>query len=186
MLHRFYLLIVFLAVAGIAHAQGVYLGGGISFVNLNSDHPSINDQSNTGYHLLIGTRSENWGLEAAASAGMSFNTGPTPGIYYPDDSAEYGILDLGFKRYFHPQKHTNLSPWIGAGIGLHFIDWRSFYYYVDGYGYSLSAGIDCQLNTDWFVRTGAVYHDFESDDTYDYGPYDATAKQLNVMIIYRF
>ncbi len=117
---------------------------------------------------------------------MSLNTGPTPGIYYPDDSAEYGILDLGTKRYFHPHKHANLSPWIGAGIGLHFIDWRSYYYTVDDYGYSLSGGIDYQIDPDCFIRGGAVYHDFKSDDTYAYGPYDATATQLNVMIIYLF
>jgi hypothetical protein len=185
MMNRFYLCL-FLVLSGPVHAEGFYIGGGISSVKLNSDHPSINDQSSTGYHLLVGTKSENWGFEAAVTGGMSFNTGPTPGIYYTEDSADYGILDLGVKRFFHPESYQNLSPWVGAGLGLHFITWRTFYYNVDGYGYSITGGIDYQIEPGWLVRGGMVYYGFTSDDTYDSGPYDGTTTQLNFAVIYMF
>ncbi len=186
LVYRFYLFIFFLVISGNVYAEGFYIGGGISLISLNSEHPSINDQNGTGYHLLAGTKYENWGIELAATGGLSFNTAPTPGIYYPEDSAEYGILDLGFKRYFHPKNYTELSPWIGVGLGLHFIDWSTFYYNVTGFGYSISGGIDYQIVPGWFVRGSAVYHDFKSDDTYEYGPYDDTATQVNLIIIYQF
>ena len=185
-MYRLYLILLFLVISGNAHSGGTYIGGGISSVRLSSDHPSINDQDDSGYHVLLGSKSENWGLEVIATGGVSFNTGPTPGIFYPEDSAEYGSLDFGIKRYFHPKNITKLSPWIGVGLGLHFIDWQTFYYNVDGYGYSISGGIDYQIEQNWFVRGSAVYHDFESDDTYEYGSYDNTVTQLNVTINYQF
>ena len=186
MTYRLYLLLLIPVVSGVGYAEGFYIGGGISLIRLSSDHPSINDQNGTGYHLLAGTKSENWGFEMAATGGLSFDTGQTPGIYYPEDSAEYGILDLGIKRYFHPDEYTRLSPWLGVSLGMHFITWDTYYYNVDGYGYSISGGVDYQIVPGWVVRGGAVYHDFKSDDTYEYGPYDGTASQLNLNIIYLF
>jgi hypothetical protein len=183
---RFYSLLFFLLATCNVYAEGFYIGGGISSVKLSSDHPSVNDQDGIGYHLLVGSRSENWGIELAATGGLSFNTGPTPGIYYPEDSSEYGNLDLGVKRYFHPKNYSELSPWVGAGFGLHFITWDTYYYNVDGYGYSLTGGIDFQMSMDWFLRGGVIYHDFKSDDTYEYGPYDSTTTQLNLSIMYLF
>jgi len=186
MLCRLCLFLLFLFISGEVYAGGFYIGGGVSLVTLNSDHPSINDQNGIGYLLFAGTKYDKWGIELAATGGPSFSTGPTPGIYYPEDSAEYTILDLGIKRYFHPKNTTNLSPWIGAGLGLHFIDWSTFYYNVDGYGYSISGGVDYQIDPDWFIRGGAVYHDFKSDDFYEYGPYDDTATQINLVVFFLF
>jgi hypothetical protein len=184
--YRIYLILFILTVSGTADAERNYIGGGFSSVNLNSDHLSVNDQSSTGYYLLMGKKTENWGIEATATGGISFDTEPTTGIFYPKDNAEYGILDLGFKIYFHPENHAKLSPWVGAGFGLHFIDWQTFFYRIDGYGYSITGGIDYELEPNWLVRGGAVYHDFTSDDTYGYGPYDGSTKQLNLILIYMF
>ena len=186
MAYRIHLILFILAVSGFALTEGNYFGGGISSVNLNSDHPSVNDQSSTGYYLLTGSKTESWGIEATVTGGPSFDTGPTPGINYPEDKAEYGILDLGFRVYFHPENHVKLSPWIGAGLGLHFIDWETFFYRIDGYGYSITGGIDYELEPNWLVRGGAVYHDFTSDDAYGYDSYDGTTKQLNLILIYLF
>ena len=166
--------------------SGFYLGGGFSSVKLDSDHPSINDQNDTAYYLLVGSRSEKWGFELATTGGMSFSTGETPGIYYPADSAEYGILDIGIKRFFNPEVSPKLYPWLGVGLGLHFISWNTYYYNVDGYGYSLNGGVDYQLEPHWLVRGGVIYHDFESDDTYDYGPYDGKTTQVNLAVLYLF
>lgn len=183
---RFYLLIFFIMASRSVFAQGYYIGGGLTSLSLSSDHPSINDQNGIGYHLFVGSKSENWGIELAAAGGLSFSAGETPGIYYPEDSAEYGNLDFGVKRYFHPQSYSELSPWVGVGFSLHFITWDTFYYNVDGYGYSLTGGVDYQMTPDWFLRGGLIYHDFKSDDTYEYGPYDGTATQLNAAIFYLF
>ena len=183
---RYFLLIVFLLTSRSICAQGYYLGGGVSSIKLNSDHPSINDQSGIGYHIFVGSKSENWGIELAAAGGLSFNTGSTPGIYYPEDNAEYANLDIGVKRYFHPKNYSVLSPWLGAGFSMHFITWDTYYYNVDGYGYSLTGGADFQMTPDWLLRAGVIYHNFESDDTYEYGPYDGTVTQVNAAIIYLF
>lgn len=183
-----FLVLAFLSAISFSQAveSGFYIGGGFSSVKLDIDHPSINNQSGTGYHILVGSRSEKWGFELAATGGVSFSTGETPGIYYPPDSAEYGILDIGVKRFFNPEAQPNLYPWIGVGLGLHFITWDTYYYNVDGYGYSLTAGIDYQVQAAWLIRVGAVYYDYESDDTYDYGPYDGKTTQVNFALIYQF
>jgi opacity protein-like surface antigen len=170
----------------LAAESGFYLGGGFSAINLDIDHPSINSQSDAAFHILAGTRFEKWGFEIAATGGMSFSTGETPNIFYPPDSAEYLSLDLGVKRFFNVEAVPNLYPWIGAGLGLHLITWDTYYYNVEGYGYSLTAGIDYQLRPHWLVRGGVVYSGFESDDTYEYGPYDGNTIQLNIGIIYLF
>lgn len=183
---HFYLFLLFFVISGNLYAEGFYIGGGISSIRLSSEHPSINDQSGTGYQVFAGTKYVNWGIELAATGGLTFNTEPTPGIYYPEDSAEYAVLDLGLKRYFRPQGYAELSPWIGAGLGLHFTDWSTYFYSVSGIGYSLTAGVDLQMDPDWFVRGGMVYHDFKTDDTYGYGPYNDTATQINLAIIYLF
>ena len=64
--------------------------------------------------------------------------------------------------------------------------WSTYYYNVDGYGYSLTAGLDYQLEPRWLVRGGFVYHDFTSDDTYDYGPYDGKTTQIYLTVMYLF
>ena len=53
-------------------------------------------------------------------------------------------------------------------------------------GYILAGGVDYQITPDWFIRGGMIYHDFKSDDTYEYGPYDGSASQLNLNILYDF
>jgi hypothetical protein len=184
--HKLYWLIVILLFSGSTYAEGFYIGGGLSSIKLSSGHPSINEQSGGGYHVLAGTRSKDWAIELAATGGLSFSTGETQGIYYPEDSAEYGNLDLGLKRLFHPEAYPGLTPWLGAGLGLHFITWDTYYYDVGGLGYSLTGGVDYYMTMDWLVRGGVVYHDFTTDDTYDYGPYDDSAMQLNITIMYLF
>lgn len=179
-------LILFVFSVSASAESNIYLGGGFSSVELNIDHPSINSQSGTAYYIFVGTRSEKWGFEAAATAGMTFSTGVTPGIYYPPDSAEYGIVDLGIKRFFKTKTDPNMIPWIGVGLGLHFITWNTYYYNVNGNGYSLTAGFDYQLEHHWLARGGVVYYDFKSNDTYDYGPYDGNTTQVNFAIIYLF
>ena len=185
MKYRLYILLI-LFLSGRIWADQFYIGGGFSSVRLNSDHPSINSQDGAGYHVFAGTKYERWAVELSASGGLSFNTGETPGIYYPEDTAEYGNLVLGFKRHFEQAKNSQLSPWLGAGAGLHFIAWDTYYYNVDGYGFSISGGADYLMTPDWFVRGSVNYHDFSSDDTYDYGPYDGNATQFNVSIGYLF
>ena len=183
---RFYLIIFILLSSTNISAEGTYIGGGLSSIKLNSGHPSINDQSGGGYHVLIGTRSKDWALELAATGGLKFNAGETPGIYYPEDSAEYGNLDLDLKRFFHLDGHPGLSPWLGAGFSLHFTMWNTYAYDVSGLGYSLTGGVDYYMTINWLVRGGMVYHKFKSDDTYDYGPYDDRAMQLNLTLMYLF
>ena len=69
-LKRYYLLLlIFPVITDTINADGtgVYIGGDISSVKLNIGHPSINHQIATGYHLLIGGKSENWEVEAYRS-----------------------------------------------------------------------------------------------------------------------
>lgn len=186
MRYHLYLFFLFLYLPGNLCADEFYIGGGISSIRLSMDHPSINNENGAGYHLFAGTKYENWAIELAATGGLSFTTEETPGIYYPEDSAEYGNLVLGFKRHIHLANNRELSPWLGAGFGLHFITWDTFYYNVDGYGFSISGGADYLITPDWFVRGSMDYHNFKSDDTYEYGPYDGTTTQFNISIGYLF
>lgn len=183
---RVYLLFFLLVLSTHVCANQFYIGGGISSIRLNIDHPSVNSQTGAGYHVFAGTKYERWAIELAASGGLSFTTGETPGIYYPEDSAEYGNLVLGLRRYFSQANSSELMPWLGVGLGLHFITWDTFYYNVDGYGLSISGGADYLITPDWFIRGGVYYNDFRSDDTYEYGPYDGRASQLNIVLGYLF
>ena len=185
MIHSILVLLVII-VSETTSAEGFYMGGGFSSVSLHSDHTSINDQKGTGYHLLVGTKNENWGFELSVTGGISFRTGETPGIYYPEDSAEYGILNPSVHRYFHIDRSPEFSPWLGAGFSIHLISWDTCYYNVDGYGYSVSGGMDFKLTSAWLFRVDATYHNFVSDDTYEYGPYDNNAAQIDFAMIYPF
>jgi opacity protein-like surface antigen len=125
-------------------------------------------------------------MEISVTGGLTFNTGQTPGIYYPEDSAEYGNLELGVRRYFHPENHAKLSPWVGAGVGIHATTWDTYYYEVVGLGYSVAGGVDYEVTPGWFVRGGAIFHFFDSEDTYDYGPYDDKSTQMSFILIRQF
>ena len=180
--------IVFIPLLMLAHssfAERYFIGGGVSQIWINSDHPAIGSQSATGFQFTSGVIWEHLGLDFTLG-GATLDTGEVTDIYYPPDSADYGIIDLGVKYYFRIAEEDRIVPWVGAGIGLHLISWDTYWYNVDGSSYSLCAGFDARLISNAYLRTGLKYHSFTSDDTYDYGPYDGETFELDVGVIWLF
>ncbi len=168
-----------------AYAERYYVGGGVSQIAIDHGHEAIGSQNATGYQLVTGVIWDHWGLDFSIS-GTTLDTGEVTDIYYPPDSADYGILDMGLRYYFRIVEDDQIIPWVGAGLGIHFISWDTYWYNVDGAGYSLAAGVDCRVVSNLYLRSGLKYHRFTSDDTYGYGPYDGTTIEANIGLIWLF
>jgi hypothetical protein len=168
-----------------ALANRVFVGAGASQIWINSDHPAIGSQTATGYHITGGFVWKQVGLDLTLG-GANIDTGEVWDIYYPPDSAGYGIIDLGIKYYLHDNYDRRVIPWIGAGAALHLISWDSYVYSVNGSGFSLGAGIDTRLISNTYLRTGLKYHFFTSEDGSGSNSYDGGTVQADISVIWLF
>ena len=174
-----------------AHASanhGIYVGLGLSDGSINSDYSAIGNQNSAGYFVTFGWPfAETWSFETEAGGFNSFNTGPTENIYYPADSAELGYINFGIRKSLWARGERNWTPWLAARYGYYYYGWNTFYYSLDGFGPSVSFGIDLSLgDTSFLLRLKMDYHRFSATDLYGYGPYQNTVKSLSSALIYQF
>lgn len=163
-----------------------YLGLGPSRLSLSSDYSSIDGRSATGFTVFAGYEFvPTWSGELVVSA-ANIDAGPTQGIFYPADGAEYSILRLSIRKSFPVFAEYRVAPWVGAGTAYHYVNWDTFYYQLDGWGLSLGAGVDFALAQSWLLRAQAMFHRFSAHDTYDEGPFRTRSSELSAAVIYAF
>jgi opacity protein-like surface antigen len=164
-----------------------YVGLGVSRLSLSSQHSSVDGRSGTGFTLFGGFEfASTWSAELSVSGATGIDTGPTPGIFYPADSAEYSILRLNVRKGFWTFTERRWTPWVTAGVAYHYINWDTFYYQLDGAGLSLGAGVDLELVRTWRVRIQAIRHSFSARDTYADGTFSSRSTELSAGVIYTF
>lgn len=177
-------------VAGLLAMQGAwaqpYLGFGLASFSLDSDYSPIDGRSGTGFTLYGGYEvAPTWSLELSVSA-AGIDTGETLNIYYPPDSAEYSILRFAVRKGLWTLDKHRWTPWVTAGLAYHYVNWDTFYYYLDGTGVSLGAGVDFALEDRWRLRLQAMRNRFSGDDTYGYGPFSTRSSEFSASVMYEF
>jgi len=179
-----------LAAGGIAIPDAsaqTYLGAGVSSLSLASQYSAIGTRGTSGFTMIGGIEfAAGWFVEVAASVAGGIETGPTENIYYPADTADYGIVRLSIGKHFWPIAERGWTPWAAAGRASHQIYWNTFAYEVSGSGLSLGAGVDFQPAPPWRVRLQAIRHRFSAHDTYGYGPYSGRTNEVSAAAIYSF
>jgi opacity protein-like surface antigen len=163
-----------------------YVGLGVSRLSLSSQYSSVDGRSGAGFTLFGGFEfASTWSAEFSVSA-TGIDTGPTQGIFYPADSAEYSILRLSVRKGFWTSTERRWMPWVTAGAAYHYINWDTFYYQLDGTGLSLGAGVDLELAQTWRVRIQAIRHSFSARDNYGDGSFSSRSTELSAGVIYTF
>ncbi len=168
-----------------AEATEWYAGAAPLFLSVNSDHPSIDGQSGTGFQLIQGIRWKHIGFELTMG-GVTIDTKEVTDIYYPADSADYSIIDVTAKYYLRLNDNNRLLPWVGIGTGLHLISWNSYVYSIDGVGLSASAGFDYRIYRGLSLRGGIKNHWVKSEGPYDHGSYGIDTLEASLGVIWVF
>jgi hypothetical protein len=177
-------------VAGLLAMQGAwaqpYLGFGLARLSLDSEYASIDGRSGSGFVFYGGYEvAPTWALELSVSA-ADIDAGPTVNIFYPADSAEYSILRFGVRKSLWPLNGRRWTPWVTAGLAYHYVNWSTFYYYLEGFGVSFGGGVDFALSQDWRLRAQAMRNRFSADDTYGEGPFGTRSNEFSVSLFYAF
>lgn len=143
-----------------------YLGAEALWGTIASRHPSIDGSSGAGLVLSFGMRlTEGLALDMRVGGSWNGRVGPTPEISYPEDRGEYAFFLLGAVWEIQGGA-APLSPWLGAWIGYHSVQWKTYWYAVSGLGGSLGAGLQFRLPLG-LVRLGAVVSLVDAASTYD-------------------
>ena len=162
-----------------------YLGVGASSLSLSSQYSAIDGGSGTGLTLLFGVKLDTWFGELAVG-GTGIDVGETENIYYPADSAGYGILRFSIGKSLWPVEERGWTPWAALGWAYHGISWDTYAYMVDGAGASLGAGADFALPGPLRARLQAIWHRFDARDAYNHGPYSSRSRELSAVVMMEF
>ena len=190
----------FLLLSGAAHAEDLqqharpsskiwYFGIGASQASIDSNYSAIGHKSAGGYAFLAGFEfARNWSMEMFVSGGHNISTGATENIYYPPDTAEYTMLALNLRLSIWSLEDNWWTPWIGVGLSIGDVSWNTYFYgLTSGWTPAFSGGVDVRLgNSPLAVRTQVLFQNFSAKDTYDYGPYNVSARVISAALVYRF
>lgn len=148
------------------HPPGIYyVGADALWASLSSRHPSIDGASGGGLQLDLGLRlTEALALDMRMGGFFDTRVGPTPEISYPSDRADYALMELGVV-WETLGGGAPVSPWVGAWVGYHSVRWKTYWYFVSGFGVTLGAGAQFRLPLG-FVRLGAALSLVDARSTY--------------------
>ena len=168
-----------------------YLGLGLSRLSVNSKHPSIKDQSITGVSLLYGLQSHNHVFELSIAGGSGIDVGPTPDIYYPEDSADFSSITLSYQYQLRDLRLTqNVFPYLGLGYSINSFNWDTYVYDHSGDGLTMIAGLAFHLEKNWAVNCTFRRYSFSGKRLFftegDYPAYDTEVSEVAVILEYLF
>jgi hypothetical protein len=161
---------------------------GLSNGSINSGFSAIGNKNSAGYFVIIGASfAETWFFEVEAGGLGDFNTGPTPNIFYPADSAYLAYINFGIRKSLWARSENNWTPRLAARYGHYYYGWNTFAYSLSGLGPSALLGFDLPLgDTYLLLRLKLDHHRFPVTDLYDYGPYQNTVNIFSSVLIYQF
>jgi opacity protein-like surface antigen len=170
---------------------GQYFGLGMSRLSISSDHPSIDDQSIFGISLLWGMQYNNHILELSIAGGSGVDVGPTPDIYYPEDSADYGSITLSYQYHFHNLTIANsIFPYLGLGYSFNSINWNNYVYDQSGTGLTIIGGAIITLEKNWAVNFTIRRYEYSGEKLLfavgDYANNDSEIYEFAAIIEYFF
>ena len=168
-----------------------YLGLGLSRLSINSDHPSINNQSIAGISLLWGLRNQQHVFEVSIAGGNGVDVGPTPDIYYPEDSADYGAITLSYQYLFTDFEFAkDVFPYLGLGYSYNSFNWQTYVYDHSGDGLTIIGGLILEIEKNWAVNGSLRRYSFSGTRLLftegGYANYDSEIYELAIILEYRF
>jgi len=171
--------------------SGIYIGLGLSRLSIKSEHPSISDQSIIGVSLLFGVSYDKHVFELSIAGGEGVDVGPTPDIYYPEDSADYGAITLSYQYHWRDVGMLeNISPYLGIGYSYNSFNWNNYVYDQSGDGLTLIAGLIFPIDKNWNINFTLRRYSFSGERilfTYgDYPNYDSEINELAGIVEYHF
>jgi opacity protein-like surface antigen len=168
-----------------------YVGLGVSRFSINSEHPSIDDQSITGISLLFGFRYRNHVIELSMGGGSGIEAGPTSDIYYPADSADYSAITLSYQYQFRGLRLAdNVFPYLGLGYNFNSINWENYVYDHSGDGYAIIGGLIITIEKLWAVNLSIRRYSFSGErflfSSDDYPDYTTEVYELTANVVFHF
>jgi len=168
-----------------------YVGGGIAWFSIHSDHPSVDNQTVPGISLLYGVRRHNHVFELSLGGGSGVNVGPVEDPNYPADSADYMYFSLSYHYQFRNlAPSNNFTPYIGVGYSFNSISWQNYVYDISGDGLSINAGVIFQIQTQWSINLVFRHISFSGERilfvSADYPDYDTVVNEFAASLVYHF
>ena len=166
-------------------AQGFRFGFGGSLLDVKSSYISIPSFQKSAYSISFGWQfNDNFSCLLGATIVDRIKTDTTQNIYYPDDTAEFGIVDVSIRYYFVFENEQKIMPWLGFGYAIENANWDTFFYSVTTTGVSISLGFEYKIGYGFLFDVFYQYQTTDGYDTYDYGPYQLTTTEIGVQIHY--
>lgn len=164
-----------------------YIGGGTQYGWIASGNHSIDGARGAGLQVVFGRRlRDRRPLYLDLRLGGIFvDVGPTTEIVYPSDRADYALMAVGGLWDFRAPGSRGPGGWVSVHATYHNLNWREFFYSIDGLGVSPAAGVHLHIPPIGVFRIGATVNYFSAKSLYDA---DASGQslQLSMDYIYEF
>jgi hypothetical protein len=188
-------LLIFVLVAlafspGAAHAVRFvdvsgYIGGGAQYGWLASGNSSIDGARGPGLQLVFGRRlRDRYPLYFDLRlGGMFVDVGPATEIAYPSDRADYAVMAAGGLWDFRRLRGRRTGPWVSLHATYHNLNWREFYYSIEGFGLSPGVGAHVHIPPIGVFRIGVTANFFSAKSLYET---DASGQSLQFSVDYLY
>ena len=160
-----------------------YIAGGTQYGWIASGNSSIDGARGPGLQIVFGRRlRDSHPLYVDLRIGGIFvDVGPTTGIVYPSDRADYAVMAVGGLWDFRDPASRRPGPWVSAHATYHNFNWRDAYYSIEGYGVSPAAGVHLPIPRLGVVRIGVTGHFFSARSPHEA---DASGRSLVFSVDY--
>lgn len=179
--------------AGAADAQvrfvdvSGYIGGGAQYGWIGSGTTSIDGARGPGVQLVFGRRlRDRYPLYFDLRiGGMFMDVGPTTASAIPSDRADYAVMAAGGLWDFRRTPERRSGPWVSLHATYHNLNWREFFYSIEGFGISPGVGGHVHVPPFGVFRIGVTAH-FFSATSHDEVDASGQSLQLSVDYLYEF
>lgn len=162
-----------------------YIGGGAQYGWIASGNSSIDGARGPGVQLVFGRRLRDrhplyFDLRLG---GVFVDVGPTTEIAFPSDRADYAVMALGGLWDFRTPGGRRSGPWVSLHATYHNLNWREFFYNIEGFGLSPGVGGHVHLPPFGVFRVGVTANFFSASSNYEA---DASGQSLQFSLDYLY
>lgn len=183
-----------LAPSAFAHQAGdILVRGGAITVSPNSSGDDVagsghlNPHSNTQLGLTLSYMvTDNWGVELLAATPFSHSVSTGLGEVAKVKHLPPSLM----AQYYFGNAQSKVRPYVGAGINYTFFfdeEGRGALTNTDveaddSWGLAAQAGVDMDINEDWFVNGSIWYMDIDTDVKTVAGTFDTSIDPIGLMV----
>ncbi|MFP2768599.1 OmpW family outer membrane protein [Oceanisphaera sp. KMM 10153] len=180
---------VLLAPSAFAHQTGDILvrGGAINVSPTTDTNDALDVQSNTQLGLTLSYMvTDNWGVELLAATPFSHDVN----LGGSEVANVKHLPPSLMAQYYFGDAQSKVRPYVGAGINYTFFfeeEGRGILAGTDveaddSWGLAAQAGIDMDINDNWFVNGSVWYMDIDTDVKTAAGTFDTSIDPIGLMV----